>query len=94
MHGGVGVNTLSSAYSKKKNLGTAWRNAFIRNVRNLRDLEVDIVMGNHPEQSNTFQKMERLGEEKNPFVDPTEWNRMLDTCEKRYNNLQQKDPII
>ena len=94
MHGGVGVNTLSSAYSKKKNLGTAWRDAFIRNVRNLRDLEVDIVLGNHPEQSNTFQKMERLGEEKNPFVDPTEWNRMLDACEKRYNNLQQKDPIM
>ena len=48
MHGGIGVNTLSAAYSQKKNLGRTWRDAFIRNVRALRGLEVDIVLGNHP----------------------------------------------
>lgn len=94
MHGGVGVNTLSNAYSKKKELGTSWRDAFIRNVRALYDLEVDIVLGNHPAQSNTFEKMARLGEEKNPFVDPGEWNRMLDGCVAKYNKLQEKDPIL
>lgn len=94
MHGGIGVNTLSSAYSKKKNIGTTWRDAFIRNVRALYDLEVDIVLGNHPEQSKTFEKMQRLGGEKNPFVDSKEWNRMLAACEKRYHKLQENDPIL
>jgi len=94
MHGGVGVNTLSSAYSKKKGLGTTWRDAFIKNVRALRGLEVDIVLGNHPEQSKTFQKMERLHEATNPFIDRKEWDRMLDACQQKYQRLQEKDPIV
>lgn len=94
MHGGMGVITLSSAYSKKKGIGTSWRDAFIRNVRALRDLEVDIVLGNHPQQTKTFEKMERLDQEQNPFIDPDEWNRMLAACEKRYHKLQENDPIL
>lgn len=93
MHGGIGINTLSSAYSKKKGLGTTWRDAFIKNVKALRDLEVDIVLGNHPDQSSTFKKMKRMNEEENPFIDPAEWNRMLDACERKYNSIQEKDPI-
>ena len=93
MHGGIGTNTLSSAYSMKKGLGTTWRDAFIKNVRALRDLEVDIVLGNHPAQSSTFKKMQRMNEPENPFIDPTEWNRMLDACERKYNSLQDRDPI-
>ena len=94
MHGGVGVNTLSSAYSVRKGLGTSWRDAFIKNVHALRGLEVDIVLGNHPGQSKTFQKMERLAEEHNPFIATEEWDRMLDACERRYQSLQENDPII
>lgn len=94
MHGGVGVNTLSSAYSRKKSLGTTWRDAFIQNVHALRGLEVDIVLGNHPGQNQTFRKMERLGEETNPFIDPTEWERMLEACERKYEHLQKNDPIV
>ena len=94
MHGGIGVNTLSSAYSQKKDLGTKWRDAFIRNVRALYDLDVDIVLGNHPDQSKTFDKMARMSTDENPFIDPGEWNRMLTTCERKYHNLQEKDPIV
>jgi metallo-beta-lactamase class B len=94
MHGGIGVNTLSAAYSQKKNLGTTWRDAFIRNVHGLRGLEVDIVLGNHPKQNGTLQKMEQLGEGSNPFIDPQEWERMLDKCEKNYRRLQENDPIL
>lgn len=45
MHGGIVVNTLSSAYSKKKNIGSAWRDAFIKNILALYDLDGDIVLG-------------------------------------------------
>ena len=94
MHGGLGANTLSGEYSKKKNLGNTWREAYIRNARALRGLEVDIVLGNHPGQTRTFEKMERLGEEKNPFIDPKAWDRIIDLCESRYERLQKEDPII
>ena len=62
-------------------------------MKALRDLEVDIVLGNHPGQSSTFQKMQRMNESENPFIDPAEWNRMLDACERKYNRIQETDPI-
>ena len=93
MHGGVGFNTLSSAYAKKRGIGTTWRDAFIRNLRALYDLEVDIVLGNHPGQSGTFRKMEQLGGEHNPFIDPTEWNRFLERREQLYLEMVEKDPM-
>ena len=54
---------------------------------------MDIVLGNHPGQTRTFEKMERLGEEKNPFIDPGAWDRIVDLCEGRYERLQKNDPI-
>lgn len=93
MHGGIGGNTLSTAYSKKKNLGTTWRDAYIRNVRALRELKVDIVLGNHPGQSQTFQKLDRLGDTHNPFIDPEEWGRLMAFCMGRYEKLQISDPF-
>ena len=29
-----------------------------------------------------------------PFIDPTEWKRMLDRCVANYNRLQKEDPIV
>jgi len=93
MHGGVGVNTMASAYSRKRNLGTAWRDAFLRDICDLYDLEVDIVLGNHPNQSNTFQKLAAMTEETNPFIDPTEWNRFLADREKIFRDMCRRDPL-
>lgn len=93
MHGGIGVLTLSSAYAQRKGLGSTWRDAFIRNVRALYDLDVDIVLGNHPYQTGTFEKLESAEEGKNPFVDPAEWNRLMDACIEKYEKMQIDDPI-
>jgi len=93
MHGGVGINTMSSKYAKEKNIGTTWREAYIRNLRNLYDLEVDIVLGNHPEQSDTFEKMQQMGGENNPFINPEEWNSFLKKREAIYLRVLEKDPM-
>lgn len=93
MLGGIGMNTMSSAYAKKRNLGNTWRDIFIRDLRKLYDLEVDIVLGNHPNQTGTFRKREGMTDTENPFLDPTEWNTLLGKVEKRFLDLVEKDPI-
>lgn len=94
MHGGVGVNTMASAYSRKKNLGTTWRDNFRRDIRNLYDLEVDIVLGNHPRQTGTFETLAKRTEENNTFIDPTAWNRFLAEREKLFLDTCEEDPIV
>ncbi|MBO5317503.1 MAG: MBL fold metallo-hydrolase [Oscillospiraceae bacterium] len=93
MHGGVGVNTLSSAYSKKRGIGRVWRDTFIRDVNNLVGLKVDIVLGNHPDQSGTFKKQAGMTADCNPFIDPAEWDRLMTTLQKRWQRLEEEDPI-
>ena len=93
MLGGIGMNTLSAAYSRKRGLGSTWRDTFIRDLRALYDLEVDIVLGNHPDQTNTFEKLEGMDGENNPFINPLEWNQTLAATEKRFLKLVEEDPL-
>lgn len=93
MLGGIGMNTLSSAYAKKRNLGNTWRELFIRDLRNLRGLEVDIMLGNHPDQTKTFEKKAGMTETVNPFIDPKAWDPYLAALERRFLAMVEKDPI-
>lgn len=72
MHGGIGWNTVTSKYSKKKNLRDSWRIAYMESLNRLINLDVDIVLGNHPNQSQTFQKQAAKTAEQNPFIDKSE----------------------
>lgn len=93
MLGGIGMNTLSSAYSKKRNLGSLWRDTFIRDLRNLYGLEVDIMLGNHPDQTKTFEKKAGMTETENPFIDSTAWDRVLAAVEENFLQLVERDPL-
>jgi len=81
MHGGIGLNTLSREYAQKHDLGDTWRNNFLNSIAALRDLEVDVVLGNHPKQNDTFGKQQRRTEAENPFVDAGEWKCFLQRAE-------------
>lgn len=93
MHGGIGLNTLSSAYSARFGLGNTWREAYLNTLDRLQGLPVDIVLGNHPGQTNTFGKLAQKTEVNNPFIDPTEWDRFLDNTRQRCLKLVADDPI-
>lgn len=93
MHGGIGLNTLTSEYSKKHGLGNTWREAYGETLDRLYDLKVDIVLGNHPGQTNTFGKLAQRTDTENPFIDSTEWNRMLDQIRTKYQNFIVNDPL-
>lgn len=93
MLGGIGMNTMSSAYAKKRNLGTSWRDIFIRDLRALYGLEVDIMLGNHPDQTETFEKKAGMTQTENPFINPKAWDPYLAVVERNFLALVEKDPI-
>ena len=93
MHGGIGRNTLSAAYSREHNLGDTWRTAYLRSMQSLRDLKVDVVLGNHPYQADVLGKLSRRTLADNPFINQTEWAQMMDSCIEKYHAMEQRDPL-
>lgn len=93
MHGGIGVNTLQGAYCRRKGTGSAWRDAYWASLDRLHGLKVDVVLGNHPGQSHTFEKLAARTPENNTFIDPTEWDRFLDETREWARKLLENDPI-
>ena len=88
MHGGVGVNSLARAFLEKYDLPRDLPERFRRGLHSLKAERVDIVLGNHPEQSDTEGKARRLraGDER-AFVDPGEWARFLEGCEAKLDAM-------
>ncbi len=93
MHGGIGTNTLKSSYANRHGLGTAWREAFAASLERLKGLEVDVVLGNHPYQNHTFEKLAAMTQAHNPFIDPTEWDRFLEKTGRSLQKLLEEDPM-
>jgi len=93
MHGGIGVNTMTSEYSRKFGLGTSWRDAYAASLDRLEDLQVDVVLGNHPKQTKTFEKLAAMTAECNTFIDPTEWKKFIVNTRKMFQEAIANDPI-
>ena len=94
MHGGMGRNTLASSYLKSHNLDKSWRVDFVNTLTKLRNYHVDIVLGNHPNQNETFERQTQKGFlPSNPFIDDTYWNRMLDRTLEKYRAMEAADPM-
>ena len=90
---GIGLNTQSSEYTRAHRLGTAWREDYRRTLERMTELTADIVLGNHPQQTNTFKKYAAKTKEHNPFIDPGEWQRFLSECKERFEQLVKDDPL-
>ena len=86
MHGGVGVNTLRSAFLNKYGLSFSCRDIFRAGLHALAEEKVDLVLGNHPEQSGTVEKREALLAGKS-IVDPTQWKQFLLKREEILDNM-------
>ena len=76
MHGGVGVNTLRAAFLNRYGLPFSCRDVFRSGLHALAEKKVDLVLGNHPEQSDTEQKREAVLSGKS-IVDPAQWKQFL-----------------
>ena len=93
MHGGIGWNTLKSTYINAHGLDDSWRKAYLQSLAALMDIPVDIALGNHPEQTRTFEKAAAKSNSHNPFINPLEWKQMLSALEADTVEFFKKDPL-
>ncbi len=91
MHGGIGTNSMSAEFLTKYGLSFDCRDKFKEGLKRLSSENVDLVLGNHPEQSNTKRKMIRVMNGETDLTDKGEWQRFLDSAEKRINALLEKE---
>ncbi len=88
MMGGPGLWTMLDEHTAAQGY-EGNRDDFGRSMEYLADLDVDVWLGVHPGQSDTFEKKERLddGEMPNPFVDPAGWRAFIGNMTKQYEKL-------
>lgn len=84
LHGGAGLNTLQRDFLDRYGLPASCRMDYISSMERLKELDVDIFLGNHAGQSGTQWKYQQLlaGNE-NAFIDPTGWTAFAEDCKKR-----------
>lgn len=87
MHGGAGLNSLTREFLTSRGLRLSLRDDFRRGLRALAGERVDIVLGNHPDQNSTREKLARLGGAANPFVDAGEWRGFLSKRERSLDEM-------
>ena len=64
------------------------REAYRDSINRLRGERVDVFIGNHTWNNDTFAKAKILREKgKNEFIDPTLFGKFLDFCEKRLDGV-------
>lgn len=90
MHGGIGLNTLQKEYLERYRLGSQWREWYKTTLDRLEKERVDILLGNHPGQSATFEKYALKRENPNapnPFVHPDEWRHFIANTRSNYQSF-------
>ena len=90
MHGGVGLNSMRKEVLEKYGLSTDCRLDFINGLNKVRELPVDIFIGNHVGNNKTEEKAAILQNNpltSNPFIDKNEWRNFIDECLKNITDL-------
>ncbi len=84
MFGGAGANTLrKDAFDFE-----GCREAYYASLERLQKEQVDVFIGNHVWNNDTFPKGKLLMETgENQFIDSGLWNRFLDHCKKRLDEV-------
>lgn len=79
LHGGIGLNTLDDNTLKESGWSVSLRNDFLDGLLKLREMKIDITLASHPDQTCLFEKMKHITNDFNPFVDPAEWKKLVDS---------------
>lgn len=82
IHGGLGILSLHKEFMEAEGYYSA-RDEFFAQLRKVVDLPVDIYLGSHTLQGNMMEKLEKRKADPNgpnPFIDPTEWKKMINTA--------------
>lgn len=87
--GGAGVNTMT----RKSFDFDGCREAYFDSVRRLKGEKVDVFIGNHTWNNDTYGKSQKIfagGE--NDFIDDKIWLEFLENCERRLSQVISRDP--
>lgn len=89
--GGAGFNTLYREKLKQDGLPLTMRETFLDSLKRVRDIPVDIVLGNHPRQNETLKKREAMLKNPNinPFINPEEWKNFVDTLTESFQEFMR-----
>ena len=80
MFGGAGVNTLSKGTFEFEGC----REAYLSSLGRLRGERVDVMLGNHTWNNDTYSKsLELLSGGENKFIDSELWGKFIDNCQGR-----------
>ncbi len=91
MHGGIGTNTLRSAFLLEYGLSFDCRDWLKASCRKLMSEKVELVLGNHPQQSETVEKMLKL-ERGESILDKEEWGKFLNAVIEMVDGVEKTDP--
>lgn len=91
MHGGVGTNSMSAKFLNKYNLSFDCREKFREGLRALAKEHVDLVLGNHPGQNNTREKLGKVLSGEGSVVEPTQWKLFLAQAEQNLDDHIAKE---
>ena len=84
MHGGIGFNSMSAAFLDAYDLSYGCRSQFLEGLYQLQKERVDLVLGNHPNQTGTQEKLDRLRQGEDSILDDTQWTRFLQNTQQRF----------
>jgi len=93
IHGGPGTNTLTSEYMRRYSVPVERRELFLTTLQRLREFPVDVHLGAHPDQSDTFGKQARKTGASNPFIDADSWPAFLSDIENAAVEHFKRDPV-
>ena len=89
--GGLGFLTMYKEYLEEYKLPRNMLTIMKESVAALKDREVDIFIGNHPNHNCTLEKRQYMLENpgKNPFINPKGWGIFLDALEARRSDFEK-----
>lgn len=86
IYGGFGLNSLTDEWIKKYNRSELCREMYYQSLEKVSAMHVDILLGSHPGQNDTFGKKMRKTVDHNPFIDQSAWANFINALKKRYND--------
>jgi len=90
MFGGAGANTMVQGEFDFDGAREAYRNSLHRLMKE----KVDVFIGNHTWNNDTFNKARVLKETgRNEFIDDKLWNKFLEFCENRLDKVIQEESV-
>ena len=81
IHGGIGLNSLTNAHLAKHGLSHDTNRRYVESLEKLKKRTVDIFIGVHPSDNDTFAKWERMKDGGNPFINRMDWPAFLSKLE-------------